>query len=241
MLYLIGIGLGDEKDLTLNALEVIKKADFVYLENYTSALNFKVKDLEKLTNKEIIVADRNLVENTEEIVDNAEDSHVVFLVKGDVFSATTHTDIFLRAKKRNIECRILHNSSIITAVGDTGLSLYKFGKTASIPFENENIKTPYEILRENGKMHTLILLDLKPDENKYMNFKEGLNYLIKNGFEKEKNVIICAGLGTGNAVIKYGMTKDILNENIEVYPQCIVIPGELHFVEEDFLKFYKNT
>ncbi len=241
MLYLIGLGLGDEKDLTLNALEVIKKSDFVYLENYTSALNFKVRDLEKLTGKEIIVADRNLVENTEEIVDNAEDSHVVFLIKGDVFSATTHADIFLRAKKRNIECRILHNSSIITAVGDTGLSLYKFGKTASIPFENENIKTPYEILTENGRMHTLILLDLKPDENKYMNFKEGLNYLIKNGFEKEKNVIICAGLGTEDAVIKYSMAKDILNENIEIYPQCIIVPGELHFVEEDFLKFYKNT
>ncbi len=241
MLYLIGLGLGNEKDLTLNALEIIKKSDFVYLENYTSALNFKVKDLEKLTGREIIVADRNLVENTEEIVDNAEDSPVVFLVKGDVFSATTHADIFLRAKKRNIECKILHNSSIITAVGDTGLSLYKFGKTASIPFENENIKTPCEILKENGKMHTLILLDLKPDENKYMNFKEGLNYLIKNGFEKEKNVIVCAGLGTDNAVIKYGMAKDILNENIEIYPQCIIVPGELHFVEEDFLKFYKNT
>ncbi len=235
MLYLIGIGLGNEKDLTLNALEIIKKADFVYLENYTSSLNFKIKEMEKLTDKEIIAADRNLAENTDEIVDNAEDNNVAFLVKGDVFSATTHADIFLRAKKRNIECKILHNASILTAIGDTGLSLYKFGKAVSIPFENANIKTPYEILNENEKMHTLILLDLKPDENKYMNFKEGLNYLIKNGFNSERKIVICAALGTDNSVIKYGMTRELLNESIEIYPQSIIVPGELHFIEEEML------
>src|SRR3989338_625758 len=231
MLYLIGTGLGNEKDLTLNALEAIKNADFVYLENYSSFLNFKVKDLEKLTGKEIIVADRKLVENTDEIVENAEESNVAFLVIGDVFSATTHADIFLRAKKRDIQCKVFHNSSILTAVGDTGLSLYKFGRTASIPFENDNIKTSYNIMEENGKMHTLILLDLKPDENKYMGFKDGLNYLIKNGFDAGRNVIVCAALGTNNATIKYGKAIDLLNCNIDVYPQCIIIPGELHFME----------
>ncbi len=240
MLYLIGTGLGNENDLTLNALDAIKNADFVYLENYTSYLNFKLKDLEKLTGKEIIAADRNLVENTDEIVDNSEDGNVAFLVIGDVFSATTHADIFLRAKKRGIQCKVFHNSSIFTAVGDTGLSLYKFGRTASIPFENENIKTPYEIMEENGKMHTLILLDLKPDENRYMNFNDGLNYLIRNGFNAERNIVVCTALGTDNSAIKYGKASELLNCNIDVYPQCIIVPGELHFIEEDFLKHYSN-
>jgi hypothetical protein len=38
MLTLIGLGLGDVKDITLNGLEAIKNADKVFLEAYTSVL-----------------------------------------------------------------------------------------------------------------------------------------------------------------------------------------------------------
>lgn len=38
MLYLIGLGLGDETDITVKGLEVVKKAERVYLEAYTSIL-----------------------------------------------------------------------------------------------------------------------------------------------------------------------------------------------------------
>ena len=38
MLYLLGLGLGDAKDITVKGLEIVKKADFVFLEAYTSVL-----------------------------------------------------------------------------------------------------------------------------------------------------------------------------------------------------------
>lgn len=38
MLYLIGLGLTDEADVSVKGLELIKKADRVYLEAYTSIL-----------------------------------------------------------------------------------------------------------------------------------------------------------------------------------------------------------
>jgi len=38
MLYLIGLGLGDAKDITVRGLEVVKGAKQVYLEAYTSIL-----------------------------------------------------------------------------------------------------------------------------------------------------------------------------------------------------------
>lgn len=38
MLYLVGLGLGDETDITVKGLEVVKKAERVYLEAYTSIL-----------------------------------------------------------------------------------------------------------------------------------------------------------------------------------------------------------
>ncbi|HLC58614.1 MAG TPA: diphthine synthase [Candidatus Nanoarchaeia archaeon] len=242
MLYLIGIGLGNEKDITLNALETLKKCDFIYLENYTSKLNFNIKDFEKLIGKTIILADRELVESGDDIVNSSLGGEVAFLVKGDVFSATTHVDIYLRVKKLNGNCKVLHNSSILTAVGDTGLSLYKFGKTASIPFNYKNIHTPFDIYLENGRMHTLFLLDLDPKTNKYMNFKDGLNCLNENG-DGSVNLgtyaVVCAGLGTDEQIIKYGKIEDLLKININIYPQCFIIPKDLHFMEEEFLNLYK--
>ncbi len=37
-LYLIGLGLGDAKDITVRGLEIVRKAQHVYLEAYTSIL-----------------------------------------------------------------------------------------------------------------------------------------------------------------------------------------------------------
>lgn len=246
MLYLIGLGLGDEKDLTINARETIKKCDVVYLENYTSYLNINLKKLEKLAGKTIIVSDRNFVEVESQILENAKNNNVAFLVKGDVFSATTHVDLFIRAKQAGVECKVLHNASIITAVGDTGLSLYKFGRVVSIPFDNDLIDSPYETFLANNGMHTLFLLDLRPNENRYMNFKQAINYLLKKSSDRndgkislENNCVVCVGIGTDKQVVKYGKIRDLLNLEIDVLPQCIIVPGELHFMEEEMLSFYK--
>lgn len=38
MLYLVGLGLGDAKDITVKGLEIVKNADYVFLEAYTSIL-----------------------------------------------------------------------------------------------------------------------------------------------------------------------------------------------------------
>lgn len=38
MLYVIGLGLGDAKDITVKGLEILKRCELVYLESYTSIL-----------------------------------------------------------------------------------------------------------------------------------------------------------------------------------------------------------
>lgn len=45
MLHLIGLGLADETDITVRGLEIVKRAERVYLEAYTSIL---LVDKEKL-------------------------------------------------------------------------------------------------------------------------------------------------------------------------------------------------
>jgi len=38
MLYLIGLGLSDETDITVKGLSIVRKASRVYLESYTAIL-----------------------------------------------------------------------------------------------------------------------------------------------------------------------------------------------------------
>jgi len=45
MFYVIGLGLGDAKDVTVKGLEIIKKCDRVYLESYTSVLTVQQETL----------------------------------------------------------------------------------------------------------------------------------------------------------------------------------------------------
>lgn len=89
-------------------------------------------------------------------------------------SATTHTDLLLRAQARGIKTETIHNASIMTALGSTGLQLYNFGQSISIPFYTDSWKPGswYDRLEENLKfgMHTLVLLDIKVREQSEENF-----------------------------------------------------------------------
>jgi len=248
MLYFIGLGLNNEKDITINGIEAIKKCEILYLENYTSILNCTKADLEKFYNKKIILASRNFVESDDnEILENAKTKNVAFLVAGDPLAATTHIDLFLRTKKEGIKCNLIHNASIITAVGVTGLQVYKFGKTTSIPLENENIETPYDVLKDNLSLglHTLFLLDLNPAEEKFMSVNDAIRYLLKAELKKNEKIfsektfcVGCARIGSENRIIKAGNAKELLKCDFGKPAHCLIVPGKLHFMEEEALGMY---
>jgi diphthine synthase len=240
-LYIIGIGLNDEKDITVKGLEAVKKSEEVYLENYTSKLACSKEDLEKFYGKKIILADRELVEKKFPI-ERAKEKNISLLIIGDVFSATTHIAIYNEAKERGIEVEVIHNASIMNAIGVIGLELYKFGKTTSIPFDHKNIKAPIEVIKENKKLglHTLVLLDLDPVNNKYLSIKEATQYLIKNNAVKGKEKIIgCSQIGNKKQKIIYAEAKELKEEFKP--PVCIVIPGKLHFMEEETIKKFISS
>ncbi len=245
-LYFIGLGLGNEKDITINGLEVIKKCDVVYFENYTSILNCTMEQLEKFYGKKIVTARRNIVEaDDNEIIENAKRRNVAFLIAGDPLAATTHIDLFLRAKKEGIKCIVIHNSSIISAVGITGLQVYKFGKITSIPFENENVETPYDVMKGNLSLglHTLFLLDLNLEEEKVMAVNDAIRYLLRVELKRNEKIfsektlcVGCARIGNESQIIKAGAAKDLLKFNFGKPAHCLIVPGKLHFMEEEGLK-----
>ncbi|MAG45442.1 MAG: diphthine synthase [Nanoarchaeota archaeon] len=239
-LYIIGLGLSDEKDISLKALETIKKCKEIYLENYTSLLQVPYKKLENLYKKKIILANRKLIENEfTDVIKKAKRINIALLIPGDIFSATTHISIFQEAKKLKIKTEIIHNASILTAVGLTGLELYKFGRVASIPFDNINITTPMEILRSNreNNLHTLFLLDLNNENQDYLNIKKAIEYLIENNLSKTTRAIACARLGSKNQIIKSGSLESLKNKNYGSPPYCLIIPAKnLHFLEEEMFQ-----
>ncbi|CAH8636556.1 unnamed protein product [Schistosoma intercalatum] len=173
MLYLVGLGLGSFSDLTMKGYDVLKKCDYVYLDSYTSIFSeeeFKVLDI---SGKCILPADREFVEQSSEIIDRAKNHDVAFLVVGDPLGATTHSDIILRAVEKNISYQIIHNASVITAVGCCGLQLYNFGATVSIPLWDEfgHPESFYDriIMNMRSGFHTLCLLDIKVKERSLEN------------------------------------------------------------------------
>lgn len=247
VLHIIGIGLGNEKDITVKGLEKVQKAEMVYLESYTSKLNCSKEQLEKFYAKKIVLANRAMVENDDnEILKYAKTKEVAFLVVGDPFSATTHTDLFLRAKKEGIAVTVTNNASILTAVGITGLQLYKFGKTTSLPYPEENFQpeTAYDVIKMNKKngLHTLVLLDIKPEQGKYMSVREGIEILWRIE-EKRKEMVFtkktfcvgCARLGAEDYCIKSGSTIDVEKHDFGAPLHCLIVPSTLHFMEEEML------
>ena len=173
VLYIVGLGLGNEKDITVRGLELVQSSDKVFLEAYTSILTGvkteRLQEFYKLKDP-IIVADRTLVENDVEelIIEPAKTQKVAFLVVGDPVCATTHTDLILRAKQLNVKVELIHNASVMGGAGACGLQLYNFGHTVSIPFFDENWRPtsfyPKIKYNRNGGMHTLCLLDIKVKE-----------------------------------------------------------------------------
>lgn len=247
-LYLIGLGLNDEKDITVKGLEAIKKCKYLYLEYYTSILQVDYKKLEKFYKKKIILAGRELIEQkSDEILDKAKKNDTALLIIGDPMSATTHIDFLLRAKEKNIKTEVINNASVLTAVGITGLQLYKFGKTTSIPFAENYwaLETPYNVLKENKKqkLHTLFLLDLNPLENKFLSINDAIDILLKieskkksKIFTKKTKVIGCARLGSKNQLIVYNTAEKLMKTDFGQPPYCLIVPGDLHFMEEEALK-----
>ena len=194
--------------------------------------------------QKIILADRELVEQKadETILKDAKTKNVAFLVIGDVFGATTHIELMMRAKKDGIKVKIIHNASILSAVGVVGLELYKYGKVTSIPFENKDVRAPVEVVLENQKngLHSLVLLDLRPEQDKFMTINTALEFLVEKGLDSELSVVGCAGIGSDAPEIRFGKIKEIISAEFTKFPQCLIIPGKLHFMEEEALEFWKQ-
>jgi diphthine synthase len=246
MLYLIGIGLHDEKDLPLRAIETIKKCDDVFCELYTNKWLGSLDKLSEIVGKKIHVLERLQVES-DFLIQEAKKKDVALLIPGDPLTATTHIGLVLEAKKHKIKTEIIHASSVYTAIAQSGLQLYKFGRSTTLVFPEEKFKpeSPYDVIKKNQEtgLHTLVLLDIRYDEEKYMTANEGLGMLLEAPdkiIDAETNVVVCCQMGGEGQTIKYGKIKTLIKDKeLNIVPAVILIPGQLNFKEIEALGMWK--
>lgn len=248
MFYFIGLGLYDEKDISLKGIEALKSVDDVYAEFYTANLfGTTLSAIESIINKEITVLTREEVEEYNIPLNAAMEKDVAFLVAGDPLIATTHADMMIGAKKWNIPTMVIHSSSILSAApGLTGLQAYKFGKITTIPFPEKNYfpHSPYLTIKANLEMdaHTLVLLDIRAHEKKYMTANEGLNYLLTVENDRNENVlnddtlaVVIARAGSDKPVVRANKIKELLDNDFGGPLHSLIIPSKLHFIEAEYL------
>ncbi|CDG65379.1 MAG: diphthine synthase [Methanobacterium sp.] len=248
MLYLVGLGLYNEKDISINGLEAIKSADVVYAEFYTARLfGGDLKSLESLAGVTINVLRREEVEEHDLPLKQAETKDVAFLTAGDPLMATTHTEILVEARKKGIPTQVIHASSILSAApGLAGLQAYKFGKVTTIPRPEDNYfpHSPYQAIAENKKMglHTLVLLDIQAHNDYYMTANEGLQYLLRVENERNEGIItmdtltvVIARAGSAQPLVCANSVGVLVEQDFGGPLHCMIIPGDLHFMEEEAL------
>jgi len=269
VLWMIGLGLGDAGDITVRGRDALQKCSLVYLEAYTSILpGLGREDLCAAYGvPEILEADRELVESgCEEMLERSKNEDVAFLVVGDALCATTHCDLWLRARQRGIKVNVIHNASVMNAIAACGLQLYRFGETISIPFWTDDWRPAsfYEKIVANSKagLHSLCLLDIKTKEQtienlmrgrkiyeppRFMTVAQALEQL--SAIEEERKEGVCgsdalvvgvARLGRDDQAIVFGSMEQVAQADLGGPLHSLVIcAGDLHELEREFLEFHR--
>ncbi|KAM0674153.1 hypothetical protein GVAV_002226 [Gurleya vavrai] len=266
MLYIIGTGLNNEYDLSLNSIEILKKAFNIYIEYYTSKININIENLQKITNKTITKLYRSDLEEKNFLIEESSKNDICLLIIGTPFFATTHTDLLVRAKENNVKVKIIHNASIMNVMGSYGLYSYSFGRTVSIPFYEKNWKPTsfynkiYENLKSN--LHTLVLLDIRVkeikkecrfseikeyEEERFMNPNTALNQLMeceeiemKNIFLNKTKIFVISRFGCDDENVFYDSIENLIKKEFGKPLHSIIVPAKLDIVEKEHVEYLIN-
>ena len=141
---------------------------------------------------------------------------------------------------------VQHNISILNVKGCFGLYSYNFGRTVSIPYFTETCKyySCYDNIYRNWSMgmHTLCLLDIKTDEDRFMTVNEAIEQLLECEEERNKGMVsgereifaVCR-FATDSELVKFGKIEDLRHMEFGAPLHSLIFPGELDEVEREFV------
>ena len=247
MLWFIGLGVSGISELSNNTISIIKNAEIVYLESFTSPISEDEKiQLKNISTGKFKVTKRWLVEDGNEILDNAKEKETVLISYGDPYIATTHLELKTRAIQDNIETKTIHSSSIISSlIGEAGLHYYKVGKVLTIMDDPKSIITPYNTIFDNllNRIHSVILLEYNEDKSFFLEPQNALSMLLDCEEKQKRKIIssetfgiVASRIGKNDQRIISGNIGNLIKNKFGEPPHSIIIPGKLHFTESDAVK-----
>jgi diphthine synthase len=262
MLTFVGLGLYDERSITLEGRDAVRGSDRVFAEFYTSRLMGTTVDaLESFHDVSIEVRDRSGVErDPEPILAAAESGDAVFLTAGDPMISTTHVDLRMRAADRGVETRVVHGTTAEAAAASlTGLQNYRFGKATTLPFPYahggegvpESVVGTIEANRERG-LHTLVYLDIKVDhdpgdraakrepngegnDGSFMRGDEAAALLADHWDADALAAAVCRA-GSADPLVAADRLDALAGRDLGEPLHLLVVPGDLHLLEAEALE-----
>ncbi|MCI4332751.1 MAG: diphthine synthase [Thermoplasmata archaeon] len=245
-LLFLGAGLGDETDLSPRAMEGLRTSNRVFAEEYTSRLaDGTIERLERELGRPIERLGRAELEAETSVLQAlAAVPRVALIVAGDPFVATTHVHLRVAAEQAGHTWRYLAGPSILTAaVSYLGLMHYRFGRVVSLPFADPGFDpvSPFEAIGRNraADSHTLVLLDLRPSDGRYLaaaealaRFDEARSVVAKVELATEFGVV--ARVGRPDVAAWWGTRAQLAGSDFGPPLHCLVVPApELHFQERE--------
>ncbi|MCL2608222.1 MAG: diphthine synthase [Methanomassiliicoccaceae archaeon] len=243
-LIFAGLGLSGTDGMTVKAFNALRECDIIFAEFYTSTLtDTGTVELERVIGKKIKVLQRAQVEESGEIINAARTKRVGFVTAGDTMAATTHVDLLIQAAEEGIPVKVFHGVSIFSACpASLGLQPYKFGRTVTLPFIEGGYhpRSPYDhlVANKNDGLHSMVLLDIRADELRYMNAHQAIEWLLEAerkwncGLLTEQSVICVASkIGSEDEKVFAGHPGDLMKMDLGDPLHTLVIPGKLHFME----------
>lgn len=262
-LFLAGIGLCDESDMSMRALEAVRACRTVFAESYTNTMREgTLRRLEERIGRKIVLLAREEVEGEKKILEACSLGPAALLVPGDPMTATTHSSLVMAARKKGIAVHILHAASIFSAApGAAGLQVYKMGKTATIAYWRKNYEPASfaDVIAENGARgaHTLCLLDIDPKLGA-MKPSQALELIEKaqekRGQEKagfapvlspSTPLFVLWHVGWPDQKVWAGKRGAYpfagASAGEPAGPAVIIIPGKMHFTEEEAFASFSSS
>ena len=240
------MGVWNENDISVRGLKELVDSDVIFAEQYTGRMQEgSIERLGDAAGKKITVLSREEVEEEKTILKEAESKRVALLVPGDPLISTTHISLKLSAEKKGIETVVVHSSSIFTAaIGECGLQVYRLGKPCTLAMWGKGFEptSSYDVIADNlGRgLHSVVFLDLK---DTCMDAKEAIEQLLKIESERHKlgefKLVVLSRVGSSEQKITYGRPDELLKTSLGKPPFLLVLPGKLHFVEEEALRRFE--
>lgn len=249
MLTFVGLGLYDERSVTLEGQDAVRTADRVVAEFYTSTLwGTDLERLEERLMAPIEVLDRAAVErHPEDLLASATTDHVAFLTAGDPMIATTHVDLRLRAADRGVETRIVHGTTAQTAASSlTGLQNYRFGRAATVPFAYthgldgvpSNVIDAVTDNRDRG-LHTLLYLDIDAESDRFL-AGDAAAAMLAEPLGDPLGVVV-AQAGSPSPIVRGDRLSSLATVTFGDPLHLLVIPGSLHHMEAEALRTFAGA